>query len=133
MSPEAQRIAIAEACGWEAIHGDGDRDGTLVGYPTAPAFSREMRDVPNYSSDLNAMHEAEKVLTKSDDWLQYCTQLHLKICDDADEPMNSDPETLWSLLHATAAQRAEAFLRTIGKWVDDAPFDQSGYKNPDGH
>ena len=26
--------------------------------------------------------------------------------------------TLFSLMHTTAAQRAEAFLRTVGKWND---------------
>jgi hypothetical protein len=49
MTPKAQRIAIAEACGWTRIDDRGDA---------------------------------------------------------------------YAVAHATAAQRAEAFLRTIGKWID---------------
>jgi hypothetical protein len=53
------------------------------------------------------MHEAEKVL--SDDPLnRYIIILFLEV---QPEPM---------LYHATAAQRAEAFLRTIGKWEESA-------------
>lgn len=96
MTPEAQRIAIAEACG----HGDygtrmnGWRDEEIAG-------------LPDYLNDLNAMHEAEKALLKIDDfcgyWETYSNVLTAKMgCMD--------------IFHATAAQRAEAFLRTIGKW-----------------
>jgi hypothetical protein len=59
-------------------------------------------DRPNYLNDLNAMHEAEKVLT-SEQVTSYVYSL---------ESMNER----WSTpAFATAAQRAEAFLRTIGK------------------
>lgn len=57
---------------------------------------------PNYPSDLNACHEMEKVLT------------YEQICDYGDWLPKDD----WGLIHATAAQRAEAFLRTIGKWEE---------------
>jgi hypothetical protein len=62
----------------------------------------------NYCSDLNAMHEAEKVLAPknwnnfSENWHNY--YMHLRR-GDADRA-----------IHATARQRAEAFLRTVGKW-----------------
>ncbi len=60
----------------------------------------------NYHGDLNAMHEAEKVLTKEQED-EYTVTLCIEV----------QPEP--RLFHATAAQRAEAFLRTIGKWEDE--------------
>ena len=57
---------------------------------------------PDYLNDLNAMHEAEKVLTDKQAIL-YDSILDLI--------------SGWTF-HRTAAQRAEAFLRTIGKWED---------------
>ena len=56
----------------------------------------------NYCTDLNAMHEAEKTLKRMvlD---EYIAQLFY-LCHEA---------TI-----ATARQRAEAFLRTLGKWEE---------------
>lgn len=64
----------------------------------------------DYCTNLNAMHEAEKVLAPknwnnfSNKWWDYCK--HLKGDDIA------------QCVHATARQRAEAFLRTLGKWEE---------------
>jgi hypothetical protein len=60
---------------------------------------------PRYSEDLNAMHEAEKSLP---DYNLYRRFLYLVALDD---PSNIQNEPAWT----TAAQRAEAFLYTIGK------------------
>lgn len=71
------------------------------------------RNGPNYPADLNAMHEAENVLT-GEQRRSYSGHLCRII-----GPRGYDE---WSglydfaLLSTTAAQRAEAFLRTIGKW-----------------
>ena len=91
MTPEKQRIAIAEACG-------------TMQWSYALAFGRLVAaSVPNYTEDLNAMHEAEKVLTPSQiaPYVDSCEEMNKKWATPA---------------FATAAQRAEAFLRTIGKW-----------------
>ena len=56
-------------------------------------------------ADLNAMHEAEKVLT-FDEWDIYCVHLG---------------DTQPSCAKANARQRAEAFLRTLGKWEEVQP------------
>jgi hypothetical protein len=94
MTPEQQRIAIAEACGWEPTP-----EGHF--HPDNPTGQTP----PNYLNDLNAMHEAEKVLT-SEQVTSYVDSL---------ESMNER----WSTpAFATASQRAEAFLRTIGKWEE---------------
>ena len=62
----------------------------------------------NYCSDLNAMHEAEKVLTE-----EQCVfvRSHLR------ERLENYPASRYTW-HATARQRAEAFLRTLGKWEE---------------
>lgn len=98
MSPDAQRIAIAEACGWKIISNFGS--GVVYGqHPNYPSSNQ----VPDYLHDLNAMHEAQKLL-KPIEWENYRQELWL-LCADND-------------IRATAAQRAEAFLRTVGKWED---------------
>jgi hypothetical protein len=56
----------------------------------------------NYCTDLNAMHEAEKTLTV-EEWSDYVEHL---------------PSRWEEAIHATARQRAEAFLRTLGKWEE---------------
>jgi hypothetical protein len=70
----------------------------------------QIEGLPDYLNDLNAMHEAEKMLTESQS-AQYERRL-----------MGSrsfvGAAEFW-IYHATAAQRAEAFLRTIGKWEND--------------
>jgi hypothetical protein len=69
----------------------------------------------NYSTDLNAMHEAEKVLKGYEQIATYVWHL---------ENRSGDWSTDWSTdehmmaTHATARQRAEAFLRTLGKWEE---------------
>jgi hypothetical protein len=116
VTPQAQIIAIAEACGWKP---DDDGDGTgwkgswirqrLIG--KKPTF----RDgkvvsylieqiVPDYLNDLNAMHEAEKVLFPKHEakW----AMLMSEVCGHS-----------WRIIYtATAAQRAEAFLITLNLW-----------------
>ena len=96
MSPQAQRIAIAEACGIVSK----DKWGSL--YKTPRGI---LRDCPDYLADLNAMHEAEKVIMHADLLFEY--GMHISTDHDYEH-----------LLRATAAQRAEAFLRTLGKWED---------------
>ena len=95
MNPEQQRIAIAEACEWKQIP-----DGRWKLDEKVEQF------LPDYLNDLNAMHEAENVLTNEQWWLfvEFLTEIRgggVALC-----------------ISATAAQRAEAFLRTIGKWVE---------------
>jgi hypothetical protein len=95
MNQEKQRIAIAEACGWKPNPFQMDMRGQV--FPQSP---------PDYLNDLNAMHEAEKVLILDCEWATYLDRLSVIVAEG-------------SLVHATSAQRAEAFLRTIGKWEDD--------------
>ncbi len=106
MTPEEQRIAIAEACGWKNVDaGSGRVWGVTTRHKGTPSEFDVCVDVPNYPNDLNAMHEAEKVLT-NEQLEVYCNILH--------KPNHG---VYWAI-HSTASQRAEAFLRTIGKWKE---------------
>ena len=107
MTEEEQQIAIAEACGL------GDYNTSMNGW-----HDEYIRQLPDYLNDLNAMHEAEKVLT-DEQMLNYLDAL-LDVLG-----LNLDPggwyidiDSVWQMTHATASQRAEAFLRTIGKWEE---------------
>src|SRR4051812_31296577 len=108
MSSEAQRIAIAEACGWEIPDHcmtkrlqRGESFRALKG--ACPDFGMKdgrAGDLPGYLSDLNAMHEAEKVVTRGiDTCLKYQRALS-EVCG-CDGYMEH-AKFLW---HATATQR----------------------------
>ena len=113
MTPEQQRVAIAEACGLTNVapmivkNVKHEGDDITVGIWSDDGW------VPQYLNDLNAMHDAEMVVGAC--WPTYCEHL-LEIVEP--EPRTLEICHRWNLLHATATQRAEAFLRTIGKWEE---------------
>lgn len=105
MTPEKQRIAIAEACGW--------RQSTMSKRSCfdPEGISTYWDNAPDYLNDLNAMHEAEELFFSSNwphGWGKYADNI-MRVMGTA-----GDYDTPY--FHATAGQRAEAFLRTIGKW-----------------
>jgi hypothetical protein len=126
MDKTQQRIAIAEACGWKRWdHPDAlkRKEGWIMpeNFVEDPeGFQVSRHSVPDYLNDLNAMHEAEKVL----DWDQkydYGEALaRMTIGDEFDDPEGFTPNGLgyFAPITASAAQRAEAFLRTLGKWEE---------------
>lgn len=74
--------------------------------------------LPDYLNDLNAMHEAEKVL--GDKWMPYASKL-LEITTGCGPNMPLgflNGGTLCAAVHATAAQRAEAFLKALNLWKE---------------
>lgn len=110
MTNEQINIAIAEACGWTI-------DEII---PLKAKESATGRWIPDFCNDLNAMHEAEKVLTpfqriKHGHFLQ-------EILNEAVvgfvSNYESELKSLSRVASATAAQRAEAYLRTLGKWEE---------------
>jgi hypothetical protein len=69
---------------------------------------------PDWCNDLNAMHEAEKTLTNAN---MYVIEYHIKAMVKGHG----------FYFHATARERAEAFLRTLGKWeptTEESSVDQ---------
>ncbi len=105
-----QRIRIAEACGWtmQPIGLMKKGDAWAV-----PETKHGHSCIPDYLSDLNAMHEAEGVLTNGQREA-FCIAL-ADICNRFADTTAKDG---FCFIHATAAQRAEAFLRCLGKWTD---------------
>ena len=111
MNKEQQRIKIAEACGFTVVS-DGITH-CLTPCDFGGMYTPEgklLKKTPDYLNDLNAMHEAEKVLKKRDLYQKF---LYLVVLED---PENIENERAW----ATAAQRAEAFLRTLNLWANEA-------------
>lgn len=112
MSPEAQRIKIAEACGWREMpigglwqYGDTDR------YAQCDRNTEHnCAQLPDCLNDLNAMQCATATLTDAQ-----LTQMAEWLGANNDE----FPQKAWViLLRATAAQRAEAFLRALNLWEE---------------
>ena len=116
----AIRIAIAEACGWTREYADvptwnNSLNSYQGGYEPVQTllFRKEKKcfiaeNLPNYLNDLNAMHAAEKTLNSilAASYVRMLTS----IAWESEQPV-------FAPITATAAQRAEAFLRTIGKWI----------------
>ena len=101
MTTEAQRIAIAEACGWLLDH---INRSAMYYVP-----SRDCH-VGDPLSDLNACREFEEVLN-SPKYMQFhaFNNYAAMLCKMCKHEYNA--------IAATAPQRCEAFLKTIEKWV----------------
>jgi hypothetical protein len=112
MKNEEINRRIAEACGWRKPEPDE------CSFPEhelkSPVDGCCYVNVPDYCTDLNAMHEAETHILRSEHTdtlgLNYWKNLWF-VCGD-------NYEKITTVAHATAHQRAEAFLRTIGKWEE---------------
>lgn len=96
MTEEQINIAIAEVSGIKTFLFQGK-----VLYEVSPKLWDV--NVPDYCNDLNAMHEAE--LSLKFDYYKFTRRLAM-VCERDRRCIESAP----------ARQRAEAFLRTLGKW-----------------
>ena len=89
---------IALFCGWEFDKNQYRQwispNGTGFAYP------------PAYNRDLNQMHEAEEHLS-TEEIKTYMGHL-----------LDIMGISVWCITHVSAAERAEAFLKTIGKWEE---------------
>jgi len=116
MTPEKQRIIIAEACGWKNLRIERLAGGSHVlgkcprDYTSSHGFSSP----PDYLNDLNAMHEALSYVSKHNPewrWEMFSYRLN-EVLDryhyDCDGPV----------FLATAAQIAEASLKTLDLWEE---------------
>lgn len=109
MTPEAQRIAIAEACGWQSR----TRNELHLGSPHTwtqwcnSEYPWGVTEPPDYLNDLNACHDMERFLTEKEE-VFYLTEL-VSLMDE--------PGTLaWRLnrtYRAPARVRAQAFLHVL--------------------
>jgi len=114
MRDEQINASIAEACGWKA-HDHPECMAKKEGWRMPEMWIMRpdgelafRHEIPNYCNDLNAMHEAEKMLGDPAIRREYVYLLGriVNACGRFDA------------IHATARQRAEAFLRTIGRWEE---------------
>ena len=74
--------------------------------------------LPDYLNDMNAMHEAEKSL-KGKAHSSATTDEEIEYCRHLSEIIGVEWFRVPRMVMATAAQKAEAFLRTIGRWEDE--------------
>lgn len=114
MTNEQINIAIAKLQGWTKIN-EVDRGCGIhpeftdsKDYLGRPMKNPPTWEIPDYCNDLNAMHEAEKLLNKKGAERRIYIAMIYKLVGYHS----------YDVCHATAAQRAEAFLKTIGKWED---------------
>lgn len=101
MTDEELNSAIAEASGWKPQTLDTDYNG--VPWPDEP---------PDYCNDLNAMHQVECWMIGNMSLMTFW-----KYAENLSKHMThlgSD-----GYIHATARQRAEAFLKTIKKLKEE--------------
>lgn len=113
LTDEEKRIKVAELCGWERDTGNppytfGPRwylNGNRYddsSYAVTPNY------LPDYLNDLNTMHEVETVMLLD----PRCLEVHYlcRLGEVCGKPRASQERELY---HATAAQRAEAFVLTM--------------------
>lgn len=140
MTNDEMRIAIAEHQGWvwyripnagtdarkyrclflPAVH---ETDGQLPAWLVRADMTERICNleylwreglVPNFPGDLNAMHQAIIQLSGNQRDL-----FNTKLCEITAGGFDfSELYDLDASINATAAQRAEAFLRTVGKWKE---------------
>lgn len=99
MTPEQQRIKIAELCGWRVTDPEHSM-GIFDGDPPKAGL------IPDYLNDLNASYDMEEHLT-IEEWFRYTEYVDLL----------SSGAWQFRMFRATASQKARAFLQTKGQWT----------------
>ncbi len=133
MNPDAQRIAIAEACGWTRLpspHGPGvlgrwtnpsnSYTQNFVAFYDKDGFGSHGGMFPDYLNDLNAMASAVSSCVERTGFPfqeAYTRELRAVVTRRRRD-LNEMQVDFW-MAEATAAQRAEAFLKCLGKWKEN--------------
>lgn len=98
MTVEEQNIAIAEFCGWRDIQ-----------------YNSHV--IPDYLHDLNAIHEAESCLDIGTGNVPGSHYWNYQVALSTVTKAKNQGGPL-AIIRATAALRAEALLKTIGRWKE---------------
>lgn len=120
MKPEAQRIAIAKACGLTIVSDGITHHLTPCGkkterYPEGCGLTM----CPDYLNDLNAIREAVQIALWDDCLCQnYCGHLWEVVCPQFNKMGGLNAGIALWLIQSTAAQRSEALLKTLGLWKE---------------
>jgi hypothetical protein len=102
MNDEQMRIAIAKACGWRPYKPITHNGWPLLMTPPKkPNKEGWLEPIPDYLNDLNAMAEAEKMLTE-EQFSKYGWTL-----------LGDGKIECRKFLAATTRQRAIAFIKTL--------------------
>lgn len=123
MTEREQQIAIAEFCGWK-LSKETDRFGNAYyqkgeDYRRAGEFPRTATPIPDYLNDLNAIHEVVNHFSFHQRE-NYNAKLFQVVSGVNQSIAITEPNYIFQALNATAAQRCEALLRTIGEWQESA-------------
>ena len=114
LTPEEQRIKVAELCGWSWKKGEQVSCCWHQGYSyvDAPLFADDSRDkvdyaevLPNYLRDLNAMQQTHQVLHDAERFEEYVRILA--------SLSKGHTTSIVKVAEATAEQQAEAFVLTM--------------------
>lgn len=91
-------LRVAEICGWTKMR--IWKNGIVGIFQSKSAIEKVVRVVPDYARDLDAMHDAEKVINKfPTKWERYVTLLSQRYFDR---------------VHAPAWLKAKAFVEVMG-------------------
>ena len=126
MTPDEMRIAIAEVCGYKKVEcplsslgGGSPCKPKPMTYWADECWGGDTIGLPDYLNDLNACAEMVKSLSIGQ---RSVWPMHLREIVARDGKGQENPDTgLLDDTHfynATAPQRCEAFLRTLGLWKE---------------
>lgn len=133
MSPERQRIVIAEACGWvlkERLFHNGEwkDEPTWVdgkhyeGKPDDYCAPGQWLGAcpPNYPDSLDLMHKALEVLTPKQ-WGDWNEVVRMYLLERIYKVDSNTIKLVWqAIAQLEASDHAEIFLKTIGKWEEES-------------
>lgn len=112
MTAKEINTAIFESLGWKYVPPTPKRHSYVIELENLPRWTKGRGkryaysdDIPDYCNDLNAMREA--VLTKK----AFPGAAYVDHLADV-----LDSSASYHLIEASAAQRAEAFLKTLNLW-----------------
>lgn len=120
MKPDEINIAIAEICGWriaERVAPEAKLEACMCWIRPGGNEWQEER-LPDYHGDLNAMHEAEEHIKDWPKWVKMVAKVIAGVPESSKASGTTVSVANSILLRATAAQRAEAFLRTLSLWKE---------------
>jgi len=131
MTGEKQRIKLAEWDEWTQIEDVSESlmmtyGFKVIGYPPNLPIIGAKVELPDYPNDLNEVHRLEGKLTE-DERDMYGEFLNerlniFEIITHHEGMTGLDGgffEGLFFIAHATASQRCEALLKTLGLWEDE--------------
>lgn len=107
MTDEQINQAIAKVCGWRR------EDGVWMW--TVNKIDCTCPELWDWCTDLNAMHDAESMLQRKKPEF---SEILLELVSEAAGLGVQYAHGSFAHVHAPARLRAEAFLRTLGKWEE---------------